>query len=65
MNPTAELNADGSKKLSASDYDHLVRRIQDWVEFAVPAGETVLVVSRGDEDLVRLASHSAWHFPQL
>ncbi len=62
---TAELNADGSSKLTASEYQQLVGRIQDWVEYAVPAAETAVVVSRGDEDLVQLGARPAWHFPRL
>ena len=61
----AELNADGSSKLTASEYQQLVGRIQDWVEYAVPAAETAVVVSRGDEDLLQFGSRPAWHFPRL
>jgi ATP-binding cassette, subfamily B, bacterial len=41
------------------------RRTRELVARMTPEGATVLVVSRGDGELVRLASHSAWHFPQV
>jgi hypothetical protein len=31
----------------------------------VPEGATVLVVSKGDDDLVEVEGRKAWHFPQL
>jgi hypothetical protein len=34
------------------------------VDAKVPAGETVAVVSRGDDDLLELGAHDARHFPQ-
>ncbi len=45
-------------------YRHLVGQIRTAVEERVPAGERVLVVSRGDRDLVDLGGISAGHFPQ-
>jgi glycosyltransferase involved in cell wall biosynthesis len=38
--------------------------VQAFVEEALPAGATVLVVSRGDEELVALEGRVGWHFPQ-
>jgi hypothetical protein len=34
------------------------------VRDAVPAGSTVLVVSRGDDELIRLGNREGWHFPR-
>jgi GT2 family glycosyltransferase len=45
-------------------YRQLVRRIREAVCSQVPPDATVLVVSRGDEDLLQLAPRQAWHFPQ-
>jgi hypothetical protein len=45
-------------------YHDLVREIQATVRGAVPALATVLVVSRGDDELLRLDSREAWHFPR-
>ncbi len=45
-------------------YRYLVERVRAAVEEHVPAGEQVLVVSRGDRDLVDLGGVEAGHFPQ-
>jgi hypothetical protein len=50
--------------MTAADYQQLVQRIQDLIRVAVPAGETVVVVSKGDDELLNLAGHEAWHFPR-
>jgi hypothetical protein len=60
-----ELSADGSSKVTASDYRQLIGRIQELVRYTVPAAATTVVVSRGDEDLVDLDGRPAWHFPRL
>jgi glycosyltransferase involved in cell wall biosynthesis len=38
--------------------------VQELVGEAIPAGSTVLVVSRGDDELVALEGRVGWHFPQ-
>jgi len=38
--------------------------VQELVGEALPAGATVLVVSRGDEELVSFDGRVGWHFPQ-
>jgi GT2 family glycosyltransferase len=45
-------------------YRHLVSRVQDAVAEHVPAGSAVLVISRGDRELVKLDGCQAGHFPQ-
>jgi GT2 family glycosyltransferase len=45
-------------------YRRLADRVCAAVAEAVPRGSTVLVVSRGDRDLVRLEEREAHHFPQ-
>ena len=45
-------------------YTQLKRRITEVVERHVPRKATVVVVSKGDEDLLRLNGRPAWHFPQ-
>jgi len=45
-------------------YRRLVERIRDAVRDEVPAGARVLVVSRGDRELVALGELDAGHFPQ-
>jgi GT2 family glycosyltransferase len=45
-------------------YQRLTERIRKVVAAAVPPDATVLVVSKGDEELLQLAGRTAWHFPQ-
>ncbi len=45
-------------------YGKLLAAIRDAVRRVVPERATVLVVSRGDEDLLALDGRAAWHFPQ-
>jgi GT2 family glycosyltransferase/SAM-dependent methyltransferase len=45
-------------------YAQLKRRIAEAVDRHVPRKSTVVVVSKGDEDLLRLNGRPAWHFPQ-
>lgn len=49
---------------STLGYGNLVERVRGEVEERVPAGAKVLVVSRGDRELVRLGDREAAHFPQ-
>jgi glycosyltransferase involved in cell wall biosynthesis len=42
----------------------VVEGVHAYVERALPAGARVLVVSRGDEDVVGFTSHRGAHFPQ-
>jgi len=45
-------------------YEELAPRIAALVEAATPVGAIVLVVSKGDESLVRFDGRSGWHFPR-
>jgi GT2 family glycosyltransferase len=45
-------------------YRQLVEDVRAAVADHVPAGATVLVISRGDRELVRLDGHAGEHFPQ-
>jgi hypothetical protein len=47
-----------------SSYEELVRQVRAAVAAAVPNGATVAVVSKGDDDLIRLPGRTGWHFPQ-
>lgn len=47
----------------APAYRSLVRRVRRLAERHVPEGATVLVVSRGDGDLLQLTGRQARHFP--
>ena len=39
-------------------------RLRGLIEAVVPAGATVLVASRGDDDVVTLEHRQGWHFPR-
>ena len=41
------------------------RRTRDVVTRMAPEGATVLVVSKGDDELLRLERRRGWHFPQV
>jgi GT2 family glycosyltransferase len=45
------------------DYRRLVKRVRSRVESVAPVGSTVLVVSRGDAELLQLDDRTARHFP--
>jgi glycosyltransferase involved in cell wall biosynthesis len=50
---------------SALDYPKLVQRVNTFAAGALPAEARVLVVSKGDEELLRLGGRQGRHFPQL
>jgi GT2 family glycosyltransferase len=45
-------------------YQREAEQVREAVKEAVPSGSTVLVISRGDEELLRLNGRRAEHFPQ-
>src|SRR5262249_32337436 len=45
-------------------YRNLVRQVREVVEGAVPEGSTLLVLSKGDDELLRLGAREGWHFPR-
>jgi glycosyltransferase involved in cell wall biosynthesis len=47
-----------------SGYQGLVRSIREVVRTALPDEATVIVVSKGDNELLKLDGKRAWHFPQ-
>jgi hypothetical protein len=49
---------------STVSYEELAPRIAAQVEQLTPVGAIVLVVSKGDESLVRFDGRSGWHFPR-
>ena len=65
-----ELEGDLADKLTSRDmaprieYRQLVRRIRRVVRNSLPPEATLLVVSKGDEELLDLDARRAWHFPQ-
>jgi GT2 family glycosyltransferase len=45
-------------------YQQLVERIRVVAHATLPSDTTVLVVSKGDDELLKLNGRPAWHFPQ-
>lgn len=63
----AREEANGDAGFSATTrlgYRRLVERVRFAVAETVPAGASVLIVSRGDRELLRLDGREAGHFPQ-
>jgi GT2 family glycosyltransferase len=60
----AELSDRGAEvELPAFEYEDAVAAVREQVERAVPEGASVLLVSRGDSELLRLGDREAAHFP--
>ena len=51
-------------RTAVAQYQQMVGRIRRLVRASVPSGDTVLVVSKGDDALLQLGNRQAWHFPQ-
>lgn len=47
------------------EYQQLRHRIQATVQSRVPAGADIVVVSKGDDQLITFTGHTGHHFPQL
>jgi hypothetical protein len=52
------------RQLDADAYVHVVERVRHVADEVLPAGASVLVVSRGDERLLELGDRRGLHFPQ-
>jgi hypothetical protein len=50
--------------LPRSAYQQVVEEVHAGIRTHVPAGAVVLIVSKGDEGLVRIEGYRAWHFPR-
>lgn len=50
--------------LTPAEYAAVRERVRSLVESTVPPGATVLVASKGDEELVTFEDRAGWHFPQ-
>jgi len=46
------------------EYQRLRQRIQEVVAANLPAGVTVMVINKGDDELLKLNGRRGWHFPQ-
>jgi GT2 family glycosyltransferase len=47
-----------------AQYRQLRECIQDAVHAHLPEGANIIIVSKGDEELLKLKGRSGWHFPQ-
>lgn len=54
----------GSTRLDLQQYAELRSAIRKAVDSSVPRGATVIVVSKGDGDLLNLNGRQGWHCPQ-
>ncbi|MGE5407626.1 MAG: glycosyltransferase, partial [Syntrophothermus sp.] len=60
----ADRSPDGFAANPRLGYGNLVERVRAAIGETVPPGASVLVVSRGDSELVRLSGRRGGHFPQ-
>jgi GT2 family glycosyltransferase len=61
---SAELAERGVEvELSGLGYERVVAGVREQVERSVPEGATVLIVSRGDSELLRIGEREGRHFP--
>ena len=54
-----------TQEISAEVYQQILHQVREAVRSAIPADANVLVISRGDEELLKLDGRTAWHFPRL
>jgi GT2 family glycosyltransferase len=52
------------RRRSGQSYQELCDRVRQTVDAVVPLDATVVVVSKGDDDLLDLGGRRAWHFPR-
>jgi hypothetical protein len=57
-------SASESTPLLPDEYEDLIERVRETANAMIPRNATVLVVSRGDEELLRIGPRRALHFPQ-
>jgi hypothetical protein len=55
---------EGGRELDEQQYQQLVREVRKAVDRTLPRDATVIVVSHGDDNLLKLDGRTGWHFPQ-
>jgi GT2 family glycosyltransferase len=60
----AEAQLSGTDVSKHHNYQQLIRHIREVVRATLPRDATVIVVSKGDDELLKLYGQKAWHFPQ-
>jgi GT2 family glycosyltransferase len=61
-------NGQSEKPTTASKhlrYQQLIRQIRETVQATIPLGATLIVASKGDNNLLKFARRRAWHFPRV
>ena len=64
MNAGKSGTASGSTPLLPDEYGNLIEGVRETANAMIPRNATVLVVSRGDDELLRIGPRRALHFPQ-
>lgn len=54
----------GHGRRSSPEYRDLRKRVRAVVTAIVPSGSTVLIISKGDDELLDVRERNAWHFPR-
>jgi hypothetical protein len=57
-------SASGSTPLPPDEYESLMERLRETANSVIPRNATVLVVSRGDDELLHIGPRRGLHFPQ-
>ncbi len=60
----AFLQAGSDDDTKQKSYRQMIRGIQELVRLTLPRDSTIIVVSKGDDQLLNLYGRRAWHFPQ-
>jgi hypothetical protein len=50
--------------MTSGDYGQVMLAVREIAQGSLPSGATVAVISRGDEELLKLPGRRGWHFPQ-
>lgn len=56
--------ASASSRMTYREYQRAIRRTHEQIQAAVPQRSTILVVSKGDDELLNIDGRTAWHYPQ-
>src|SRR3989442_2364867 len=55
----------GDETNKSASYRELISRIRGLVRHSVPRDATMIIASKGDNELLKLHGRKAWHFPQV
>lgn len=62
--PPPEPNTAIARSDEYSEYQQLITRVREVVNELTEPGATILVVSKGDNELLKFDRRTGWHFPQ-